>query len=551
MRVNQPKKLHNKEHTMKKMLSGMKQVYDKVSITTGALGSWIVIENEIGLPKIINDGVNTSKEIWLEDPLENMGAQLMISSADNTAKVVGDNTSLTSILTYKFSEGGYNALESNPKYRARHLTNGMAYQVNEVIKELAKIRKPMQNEQGLVNWQELFNVAHIACRDEVVSNLIVQAIEKAGPDGVIHIIQSHKDEDYLEFAEGMKIDRGYIIPQLCTNQKTMSSRLANPYVILVNDNLVHDAHIIDILNQILEDVKTSNDVLIIANDFSDKVRSFLIKSHKRTSLNIQCFDTPGISDNDKLEYLLDIQSIVGGEIFQVFGGMKIENAKIEQLGDLDDANITKNHSTLYKEKEKVVAQRVNDRVEHLKEVLEEEHLSPIKKAIIKERIARLTSGVALIRIYEPTSEALEDKWERTEDALRSAKSALLEGILPGGAISLRDVAKSLRESVIRFDDDKPEEFTKGRDIVLTALYEPSIQILENAEYNVDEIGKFLEMEKGIGINVFTGEVGNLMDKGVIDTFLGARISLLNALSSSTMFLKVGGSIVTKRDDEDV
>lgn len=535
------KNLYNRDESMESIIAGMKKVYDKVSITTGGLGKWVIIENHNGLPKIINDGVGITKDIWLENKLENLGAQLIVSSADNTAKVVGDNTSMTTILTYKLSELGWKELKNNPDFRAIYFVNGMKYQADVVLAKLEEHIKPIQS------GQDLFDVAHIASRDEKVSNLIVQALAKVTEDGVIHIIKSQKDEDYLEIIEGMRLDVGISSPQLFLDKANNVSQLNNPHVVLVNDTINKPGFLTQLYNKVIKDENSSNDILIVANEFTGEVISNAIANNKKTKLNIQLVMTPGVSDSDKLDYLMDIQTITGGDIFEVFGGNKIEYAEVKTLGVIEKAIINNRETSLFTEKDQDIEKRIEDRVKYLRSILDDKEntTSKLKMASLAERIARLTSGVALIRIYEPTEEALEDKWERTEDALKSVKSALKGGLLPGGAISFKDVFNELGNNFYADKDQFPLEFNIGRQVVMDALLAPFKQILINAEFDEKEIKQIQALPVGDGINVFSGETGNMIEKGVIDTYLGARISIINSISTSTMLLRTGGAITRK------
>ena len=530
------KNLYNREEAMDKIIFGMKQVHDKVALTTGAMGKWIIIENELGLPKIINDGVSITKDIWLGDKLENLGAQLIVSSAEKTASIVGDNTSMTTIMTYHIANEGWEVLKQNQNFRAIHFVNGIKYQANEFLKKL------IEHRVEVTTPQELFDVAYIASRDEEISSLIVEAIVKTGDEGVIHITKSPKDNNYLEFIEGMKLNNGIVNPKLFLDQTNMVSVMENTHVVLVNDNITRGMQLHKLINMLLKEEGSKKKVLIFGNHFTSEVVSSVVGFNNKSSLDVQLVFTPGVSEQDKLNYLMDIQTLTSGKIFQIHNGDKLENASISDLGVLDKVLITYNETSLFIEKNEDIKFRIEKRVEYLKTLLEDKEVTntDLKRAIIKERIAKLTSGVALIRIYEPTNEALNDKWERTDDALRSAKAAIQEGLLPGGAISLRDVVRELRTDFN--SDGQEEEFIKGRDVFLNSMLKPFIQILINAEFKIGEINEFINLDKGIGVNVFNNNIGNMMEQGVIDTFLGARMSIVNAVSTSTMLLRSGGAI---------
>ena len=530
------KDLHNREEAMDKIIHGMRKVHDKVALTTGAMGKWIIIENELGFPKIINDGVSITKDIWLEDKLENLGAQLIVSSAEKTASIVGDNTSMTTILTYHISHEGWEVLKQKHNYRAIMFVDGIKYQANEFLKKLLEHRVEVKTPQ------DLFDVAYIASRDEEISGLIVDAIVKTGDEGVIHITKSPKDNNYLEFIEGMKLNNGIVNPKLFLDQSNMISVMEDTHVVLINDNVTRGMQLHKLINMLLKEENSKKKVLIIGNHFTSEVISSVVGFNNKSSLDVQLVYTPGVSEQDKLNFLMDIQTLTSGKIFQIHSGEKLENAKMEELGLLDKVIINYNETSLFIDKNEDIEFRIEKRVEYLKTLLEDKEVTntDLKRAMIKERIARLSSGVALIRIYEPTDEALNDKWERTDDALRSAKAAIQEGLLPGGAIALRDVVREIRQD---FETSgQQEEFIKGREVFLNSMLKPFIQILINAEFKPKEVGTFLKLEKGVGVNVHNNSVGNMMEQGVIDTFLGARMSIVNAVSTSSMLLRSGGAI---------
>ncbi len=503
--------------------AGMDVLAEAVITTLGPKGRNVALDKKWGAPTITHDGVTVAKEIELEDPFENMGAQLLKEAATKTNDIAGDGTTTATLLAHMFIEAGLRnvAAGANPML----LKKGILNAAEKVADELKSIAVPVEGEEGIAN------VAAISAQDRTIGELIADVMSNVGKDGVITVEESKGLEFETEYVEGMQFDRGYISPYFVTNAESMEAVIEDAYI------LIHDKKIsaVQDLGPILEKLlqKGTRNLVIIAEDVDGEALATLVVNKLRGLLNVLAVKAPGFGDRRKA-MLQDIAVLTGGHVITEEEGRKLENAQLSDLGRADKVISTKNETTIVNGKGDEAM--IKARMEQIKAEIEHS-TSDYDREKLQERLAKLAGGVAIIRVGAATETELKEKKHRVEDALSATRAAVEEGIVPGGGVALINAAKVLDELKM----DYPEE-QAGVEIVRKALEMPVRRIAQNAGQDgaviLAEVRRAQE-EKGnnhIGYNVMTGEYVDMLENGIIDPVKVTRGALLNAASVAAMVL---------------
>lgn len=506
------------------MLDGVNKLADAVKVTLGPKGRNVVLEKSYGSPVITNDGVTIAKEIELEDKFENMGAKLVYEAANNTNETAGDGTTTATLLTQSMITNGLRQVDkgANPVL----MREGMEKAAKTVADDLLnKSHKVETND-------DVKNIATISSGSEEIGNIIAEAMEKVGNDGVINVDESRNFETSLEMTEGMQYDKGYVSPYFVDDHEKNEVTLDNP-LILVTDQKV--TSIQDLLPVLEEIVKSHRPLLMIADDYDNDAIGTLVINKLRGAFNLVATKAPGFGDNQKAQ-LQDIAAMTGANFFAKDLNQSLADMKITDLGSAKKVVVGKDKTTIIDGNGDKAA--VQQRISEIKAEMENT-TSDYDKKKLAERLGKLTNGVALIKVGATTETELKDKKLRIEDALNATKAAVEEGVVSGGGLALiqayRDVRDSLKSDVV---DEQ-----RGMNVVLEALKEPIQQIAENAGYDGSEIlEKQLNADENIGFNARTGEWIDMYKNGIIDPTKVTRSALLNATSISGLFITTEAAV---------
>ena len=502
----------------KSMLKGVNTLADAVCITLGPKGRNVVLEKSYGSPLITNDGVSIAKEIELEDKFENMGAKLVYEVANNTNDVAGDGTTTATILARNMINSGMKAVDKgcNPVL----MREGIEYASKEVAKTILK------NSRKVETSGDVASVATISAGSKEIGDLIAEAMDKVGRDGIINVDESNGFDNELEISEGMQYDKGYVSPYMVSDREKMQVELENPYVLVTNHKINNLQEILPVLEQVL---KTNKPLLLIAEDYENEVISTLVLNKLRGTFNVVATKAPGFGDNQK-EMLQDIAALTGANLYNKDLHMKLEELQLEELGTIKKVIVTKDNTTMISGNEE--NSELKARIEEIKTRVASS-TSDYDKKQFQERLGKLTNGVATIKVGATTESELKEKKLRIEDALNATKAAVAEGIVIGGGAALVEAYKELKP-VLKNDN---VDVQKGINIVMEALLSPICQIAENAGYNSEDI---VDMQKSAaknqGFDAKNGEWVDMFDKGIIDPTKVTRSALLNAASISALFI---------------
>lgn len=502
----------------KSMLKGVNTLADAVCITLGPKGRNVVLEKSYGSPLITNDGVSIAKEIELEDKFENMGAKLVYEVANNTNDVAGDGTTTATILARNMINSGMKAVDKgcNPVL----MREGIEYASKEVAKTILK------NSRKVETSGDVASVATISAGSKEIGDLIAEAMDKVGRDGIINVDESNGFDNELEISEGMQYDKGYVSPYMVSDREKMQVELENPYVLVTNHKINNLQEILPVLEQVL---KTNKPLLLITEDYENEVISTLVLNKLRGTFNVVATKAPGFGDNQK-EMLQDIAALTGAKLYNKDLNMKLEELQLEELGTIKKVIVTKDNTTMISGNEE--NPELKARIEEIKTRVASS-TSDYDKKQFQERLGKLTNGVATIKVGATTESELKEKKLRIEDALNATKAAVAEGIVIGGGAALVEAYKELKP-VLKNDN---VDVQKGINIVMEALLSPICQIAENAGYNSEDI---VDMQKSAaknqGFDAKNGEWVDMFDKGIIDPTKVTRSALLNAASISALFI---------------
>ncbi|WNB91848.1 chaperonin GroEL [Bacillus sp. NEB1478] len=516
------------EDARRSMLRGVDALANAVKVTLGPKGRNVVLEKKFGSPLITNDGVTIAKEIELEDAFENMGAKLVAEVASKTNDVAGDGTTTATVLAQAMIREGLKNVTSgaNPMV----LRKGIEKATAAAVAELKAISKPIEGKESIAQ------VASISAADEEVGQLIAEAMERVGNDGVITIEESKGFTTELEVVEGMQFDRGYASPYMVTNSDKMEAELENPYILITDKKITNIQEILPVLEQVVQQGKS---LLLIAEDVEGEALATLVVNKLRGTFNAVAVKAPGFGDRRKA-MLEDIAVLTGGEVITEELGLDLKSANITQLGTASKIVVTKENTTIVEgagDSAKIAA-----RVNQIKAQLEET-TSEFDKEKLQERLAKLAGGVAVIKVGAATETELKERKLRIEDALNSTRAAVEEGIVSGGGTALVNVLSAIQKVEATGDE------LTGIKLVLRALEEPVRQIAHNAGLEGSVVVERLKNEQiGIGFNAATGEWVNMFESGIVDPTKVTRSALQNAASVSAMFLTTEAVIADKPEE---
>lgn len=513
-----------------KLFDGIKQLNNAVKVTMGPKGRNVLIQKSYGAPSITKDGVSVAKEIELKCPIENMGAQLVKEVASKTADAAGDGTTTATVLAYSiFKEGLRNITAgANPV----EVKRGMDKATNAIIDELKKLSKAIKGKK------EIAQVATISANsDENIGNLIAEAMEKVGKDGVITVEEAKGINDELNVVEGMQFDRGYLSPYFVTNSDKMTIELDSPYILLTDKKITSMKDILPLLESTM---KSGKPLLIIAEDIEGEALTTLVVNKLRGVLNVAAVKAPGFGDRRK-EMLKDIAILTGGQVISEELGRALESANIADLGQCGRISIDKDNTTIVDGKGK--KDEVKARITQIKAQIETT-TSDYDKEKLQERLAKLSGGVAVIKVGAASEVEMKEKKDRVDDALSATKAAVEEGIVVGGGVALIRAGLNVTLSL------KGDEAI-GYDIIKRAIKAPLKQIAENAGFDAGVVVNEIEKSKkdSYGFDAASGEYVDMLDKGIIDPLKVARIALQNAVSVSSLLLTTEATINEIKEDK--
>ena len=505
------------EEARKALEAGVNILADTVKVTLGPKGRNVVLDKKFGAPLITNDGVTIAKEIELDDPFENMGAQLVREVSTKTNDVAGDGTTTATLLAQAMVREGLKNLAAgaNPVV----MKKGMAKAVETAVSAIKA------NSQKVNGTDDIARVGTVSSGDEFIGKLIAEAMEKVSADGVITIEESKTAETYSEVVEGMMFDRGYITPYMVTDTEKMEAVIDDAYLLITDKKISVISDILPILEQL---VQSGKKLVIIAEDVEGEALSTLIVNRLRGTLNVVCVKAPGFGDRRK-EMLQDIAILTGGQVISEELGYELKNTTIDMLGRARQIKVTKENTTIVDGAGD--KQAIADRVAQIRAQIGVT-TSEYDKEKLQERLAKLAGGVAVIKVGAATEVEMKEKKARVEDALHATRAAVEEGIVAGGGVALIRAKQAIRD--IKGDND---EQNAGIRIVLRAMEEPLRQIVANAGDEPSVVVNTVAQGEGnFGYNAQTGEYGDLVEMGVLDPTKVTRTALQNAASVASLIL---------------
>ncbi|MFI5128344.1 MAG: chaperonin GroEL [Chitinophagales bacterium] len=516
-----------------RMKKGVDILSNAVKVTLGPKGRNVVLEKKFGAPSITKDGVTVAKEIELEDPIENMGAQMVKEVASKTADIAGDGTTTATVLAQSIISEGLKmvAAGSNPM----DLKRGIEKAVNKVVEHLNGQSQTVGNDSSKIQ-----QVAAISANNDAeIGKLIAEAMKKVGKEGVITVEEARGTETGIEVVEGMQFDRGYISPYFVTNSEKMEAELENPYIMIYDKKISNMKDILHILEKVAQ---SGRPLLIIAEDLEGEALATLVVNKLRGTLKVAAVKAPGFGDRRK-EMLEDIAKLTAGTVISEEQGYKLENADLTYLGQAKTVTIDKDNTTIVGGKGK--KEDINARINQIKAQIEVT-TSDYDKEKLQERLAKLSGGVAVLNIGAATEMEMKEKKDRVDDALHATRAAVEEGIVPGGGVAFIRAIESLE----KFKGANEDE-TTGVAIVRRALEEPLRQIVENAGIEGSiVVQKVKEGKADYGFNARTEVYENLYKAGVIDPTKVTRIALENAASIAGMLLTTECVVADKPKKEE-
>lgn len=513
------------EEARRSMLRGVDALANAVKVTLGPKGRNVVLEKKFGSPLITNDGVTIAKEIELEDAFENMGAKLVAEVASKTNDIAGDGTTTATVLAQAMIREGLKNVTAGANPMG--IRKGIEKAVKVAVEELQAISKPIENKESIAQ------VAAISAADNEVGQLIAEAMERVGNDGVITIEESKGFTTELDVVEGMQFDRGYASPYMVTDSDKMEAVLENPYILITDKKIGSIQEILPVLEQVVQQGKP---LLLIAEDVEGEALATLVVNKLRGTFNAVAVKAPGFGDRRKA-MLEDIAALTGGEVITEELGRDLKSAGIESLGRAVKVVVTKENTTIVEGSGDKA--NIDARINQIRVQLEET-TSEFDREKLQERLAKLAGGVAVIKVGAATETELKERKLRIEDALNSTRAAVEEGIVAGGGTALLNVYNKVAEVVAEGDK------ATGINIVLRAIEEPVRQIAHNAGLEGSVIVERLKHEAvGTGFNAATGEWVNMVEAGIVDPTKVTRSALQNAASVAAMFLTTEAVVADK------
>jgi chaperonin GroEL len=505
------KELKYAEDARKALEGGVDAVANAVKVTLGPKGRYVVLDKKYGAPTITNDGVTIAREIEVEDVFQNQGAQLVREVATATNDVAGDGTTTATVLAQSMVHAGMKnvAAGANPL----GLKRGIEKAVDDVVKNIESQSTEISGKD------QIARVATISAGDEEIGDVIADAIEKVGKDGVVNVEEGQTFGMDLEFTEGMQFDKGYISPYMVTDQERMEAVLEDPYILIANQKI---GSVRDLLPVLEQTIQSGRPFLILSEDVEGESLATLVVNKLRGTFTGVAVKAPGFGDRRK-RMLEDIAILTGGELITEEMGLKLENTQISQLGRARRVVVAKDTTTIIDGAGSSDA--IKGRINQIKTEIENTD-SDFDKEKLQERLAKLSGGVAVVKVGAATETEMKEKKHRVEDALQATRAALEEGIVPGGGIALLTAQKAIH--LDRFED---EDEKTGAKIVLRALEEPLRQIAHNGGLEGSVVVSDVRRgKKGYGLNAATGEIVDLVKEGIIDPAMVTRSALQNAAS---------------------
>ncbi|MGD0386116.1 MAG: chaperonin GroEL [Solirubrobacteraceae bacterium] len=495
----------------KALEAGVDAVANAVKVTLGPKGRYVVLDKKFGAPTITNDGVTIAREIEVQDPFENQGAQLVREVATATNDVAGDGTTTATVLAQAIVRQGLKNVTAGANPLA--LKRGIERAVNQVVEHIGTQSKEVSGKD------QIARVATISAGDDEIGDVIADAIERVGKDGVVNVEEGQTFGMDLEFTEGMQFDKGYISPYMVTDQDRMEAVLEDPYILIANQKIGAVRDVLPVLEAVIQSGKP---LLIIAEDVEGESLATLVVNKLRGTFTGVAVKAPGFGDRRK-RMLEDIAILTNAEVITEEMGLKLENTQVSQLGRARRVVVAKDNTTIVDGAGDAAA--IKGRINQIKTEIENTD-SDFDREKLQERLAKLSGGVAVVKVGAATETEMKEKKHRVEDALQATRAALEEGIVPGGGVALLEATSAIKLDAIADEDEKT-----GAKIVLRALEEPLRQIAENAGLEgsvvVNEVRK---AKKGFGLNAATNEIVDLVAAGVIDPAMVTRSALQNAAS---------------------
>lgn len=526
-----PKMLAFNEEARRALERGINKVADTVGVTLGPKGRNVVLEKKFGSPTITNDGVTIAKEMELEDPFENMGAQLLKEVASKTNDVAGDGTTTATILARAMINEGMKNVAAGAN--GMLMRRGIEKAVDVVVDELKKLAIPVKEKEKIAQ------VAAISANDKAVGELIAEAMEKVGEEGVITVEDSQTVGTTLEVVEGLQFDKGYVSPYMMTDAERMEASLEDAYILIHDGKISSVKDLIPLLEKV---VQTGKPLLIIAEDIEGEALATLVVNKLRGVMQVVAVKAPGFGERRKA-MLQDIAIVTGGQVISEDVGIKLENADLSMLGRAKKVRVTKEETTIVEGAGDPDA--IRKRAAQIKAELEES-TSEYDKEKLQERLAKLVGGVAVIQVGAATETEQKELKHRIEDALNATRAAVEEGIVAGGGVALLNASEALDKFIEELEGDE----RTGAMIVKKALTAPVYLIATNAGYQGDVvIEKVKSLKKGHGLNAATGEYEDLVKAGIIDPVKVTRSALQNAGSIAAMVLTTEALVADKPKKE--
>jgi chaperonin GroEL len=505
------KELKFNEEARRSLERGVNILADAVKVTLGPKGRYVVLDKKFGAPTITNDGVTIAREIEVEDVFENQGAQLVREVATSTNDVAGDGTTTATVLAQAIVREGLKNVAAGANPMA--LKRGIETAVDSVVEDLKGQSKEVNGKEDIAR------VATISAREREIGDVIADAIEKVGKDGVVNVEEGQTFGLELEFTEGMQFDKGYLSPYMITDAERMEAVLEDPYILVANQKIGAVKDLLPVLEQVIQAGKP---LLIVAEDVEGESLATIVVNKLRGTFTAVAVKAPGFGDRRK-RMLEDIAILTGAEVITEEMGLKLENTKVSQLGRARRVVIDKDTTTIIDGNGD--SEAIKARIKQLKSEIENTD-SDFDREKLQERLAKLAGGVAVVKVGAATETEMKEKKHRVEDALQATRAALEEGIVPGGGVALLNAVDSIKLDSI---DDADER--TGASIIVRALEEPIRQLAQNGGLEGSVVvSQVREAAKGHGLNVETGEVEDLFTAGVIDPTMVTRSALQNAAS---------------------
>ncbi len=524
------KELRYDETARRALERGVNIIADAVKVTLGPKGRNVVLEKKYGSPTITNDGVTIAREIEVEDPFENAGVQLLKEVATKTNDVAGDGTTTATLLAQAMVKEGLRnvAAGANPLL----LKKGIEEAVSFAVKEIGKASKDIATDK-----KKIAEVAAISAADAQIGATIADAMEKVGKDGVITVEESNKFGIEIELVEGLQFDKGYLSPYMVTDPERMEAVLNDPFILIANQKIAAVGDLIPLLEKVMQSGKP---LLIIAEDVEGEALATIVVNKLRGTFVCVSVKAPGFGDRRK-SMLEDIAIVTGGKVISEEIGIKLENVTLEMLGQARQVKVDKENTTVVEGKGSV--DTIKGRIKQIKTEIEQSD-SDFDKEKLQERLAKLSGGVAVIKVGAATEVELKEKKHRIEDALSATKAAVEEGIVPGGGVVLIDIIPKIDLS--KFEGD----IRTGAAIVVKALEEPLRQIAANAGLEGSVVvEKVKTLPEGQGLDAMSGKYVNMIDAGIIDPAKVTRSALQNAASIAALLLTTEVIVADKPEKE--